>query len=134
MLTQDYTGDAWGGFSNLSTGALTESMLNFGIIPGFICGLLLLFALFVAAGHMYRAVVAAPKTRPPLKALGSHIRYIFIVQFVAGMLLGEFANSVVNIILQLIILSGIMFFIHMLESHYVPARRQRIAHETNHAA
>ena len=127
MLTQDYTGDAWGGYSNLSTGALTESMLNFGIIPGFICGLLLLFALFVGASHMYRAVVAAPKT-------GSHIRYIFVVQFVAGMLLGEFANSVVNIILQLIILSGIMFFIHMLESHYLPARRQRITHETNHAA
>jgi hypothetical protein len=128
VLTQDYAGDAWGGYSNLSTGAVTESMINFGIMPGFIIGILFLFALFIGVSHMYRSVVAAPRSRPPLQVLASNIRYIFVLQFVAGMLVGEFANSIVNLVLQLIILFGVTLFIRFLESHHIPTRRRGLSY------
>ena len=97
-------------------------------MPGFIIGILFLFAMFVGASHMYRSVVAAPRPRPPLQALASNIRYIFVIQFVAGMLVGEFANSVVNLALQLMILFGVMLFIRLLESHHIPTRRRGLSY------
>lgn len=41
-FTKMYTGDQWGGLSNLSTGAITEGIINFGHPVGLVVGLLTL--------------------------------------------------------------------------------------------
>ena len=41
IFTQRYAGDAWGGYSHLSTGIIAEGVINFGIVWGPIVGILI---------------------------------------------------------------------------------------------
>ncbi|EIY4754479.1 oligosaccharide repeat unit polymerase [Vibrio cholerae] len=46
-FTKIYTGDKWGGLSNLATGSITEGIINFGLSVGLVVGVLILsIALF----------------------------------------------------------------------------------------
>lgn len=47
-FTKVYTGDQWGGLSNLATGSITEGIINFGYPIGMLIGVsILIFALFL---------------------------------------------------------------------------------------
>ena len=48
VFTKEYTGDQWGGLSNLATGSVTEGIINFGYSFGVIVGVcFLIFFMFV---------------------------------------------------------------------------------------
>lgn len=108
VLTQDFTGDAWGGFSNLSTGLITESIINFGLAPGLVLGFGLLISLFLLFNRIYLKVRYRRIGGTPFQLLTKLTAYIYTLQAVAGLLVGEFTNITIGLVLQLVSLTIIM--------------------------
>jgi oligosaccharide repeat unit polymerase len=54
VFTKIYTGDQWGGMSNLAPGSFVEGAMNFGLIPGFIFGGLLTVVIMSSAVYFFR--------------------------------------------------------------------------------
>jgi hypothetical protein len=100
VLTKEYTGDAWGGLSNLSTGIIPEAIINFGRPLGIVVGTLQ-FGILVGALLLYyvryrRRVVK----NDPSKSVDS-VRFSYITWGMVALIIGEFTNIVVNLVVQL---------------------------------
>lgn len=54
VFTKIYTGDQWGGLSNLAPGAFGEGIMNFGLVPGFLAGFLLVMLIAASAVYFFR--------------------------------------------------------------------------------
>lgn len=54
VFTKIYTGDQWGGMSNLAPGSFVEGVMNFGLIPGLIFGGFLTMVIMVSAVYFFR--------------------------------------------------------------------------------
>ncbi|MGL1052317.1 O-antigen polymerase [Vibrio vulnificus] len=55
-FTKIYTGDQWGGLSNLATGSITEGIINFGYPIGLIVGILILSAALFSGLVLYARI------------------------------------------------------------------------------
>ncbi|MCO4799720.1 MAG: oligosaccharide repeat unit polymerase [Colwelliaceae bacterium] len=53
VFTKVYTGDQWGGLSNLATGAITEGIINYGLPLGFVIGFLTLLVFLLLGIKIY---------------------------------------------------------------------------------
>lgn len=100
ILTKEYTGDAWGGSSNLSTGIIPEAIINFGQPLGIVLGALQ-FGMLVGGLLLYyvryrRRLVM----NDPYKFIDS-VRFSYITWGMAGLVTGEFTNVMVNLVIQL---------------------------------
>jgi hypothetical protein len=124
VLTREYTGDAWGGASNLSTGLVAESMLNFGLAPGLVVGLALLIFLLTAISFAYARLLQCAATMT-IAASPWVITYIYALQFVTGNLVGEFANGVVVLITQCVGLWAVWVFTNVVARHIALPRGPR---------
>lgn len=54
VFTKIYTGDQWGGMSNLAPGSFVEGVMNFGLAPGLVIGGLLTVVIMISAVYLFR--------------------------------------------------------------------------------
>ncbi|TDQ37593.1 oligosaccharide repeat unit polymerase [Thiopseudomonas denitrificans] len=54
VFTKIYTGDQWGGMSNLAPGSFVEGIMNFGLIPGFLFGGFLTIVIMISSVCLFR--------------------------------------------------------------------------------
>ncbi|MDH3380270.1 MAG: hypothetical protein OEQ39_25400, partial [Gammaproteobacteria bacterium] len=122
-LTEKYADNRWGGTSYLSTGAITEGIINFGYVPG----ILVAFGFFVL---VYLAFLARYSFRAYCFS-GPHEASIAMRAFVVvnltillpNFLIGEFTNMVVQIVLRVACAGGILFVYRLFRESTVPATR-----------
>lgn len=57
VFTKIYTGDEWEGRSNLSTGAITEAIINFGPSLGLLIGLSNLLLFYLLGLYLYKKII-----------------------------------------------------------------------------
>lgn len=99
VLTKTYTGDAWQGGSNLSTGILTEGMLNFGVVPGLLFGFVSLLAALVLVEYWYALIVQQQTNAPGSNGIVRLLVYILVMRSIVGLLFAEFSNTAVGLLL-----------------------------------
>lgn len=100
VLTKQFTGDAWGGASNLSTGMIAESILNFGYVGGVITGSLILFGSMLVNVKLYQVIKINSATCDPIKAMLIIVLYISFMKTVAGLVLAEFTNAFIPLFIS----------------------------------
>lgn len=113
ILTKEYTDNAWNGSSYLSTGIVPEAVINFGQTLGIIIGLLLFFMLVLSMMvyyHNYKAHLVSSDTN----ILFITVRYSFIMWAGIGLVVGEFTNVMMDIIVKLVVLLTLEFIIRII--------------------
>jgi hypothetical protein len=98
VLTKIYTGDAWQGGTNLSTGILTEGMLNFGIALGLLFGIVSLLAALVLVEYWYVRLLRQRMNAIGGKGMVQLVIYIVVMRSVIGLLFAEFTNTAVGLL------------------------------------
>ena len=95
VLTKKYTGDAWDGYSNLTPGVIGESVLNFGWWFGVPIGFLLVWLLMNYVLTRYADILKKRNRQGGLVLVRPILTHIIIMIAVAGLLCGEFTNTLV---------------------------------------
>lgn len=100
ILTREYTGDAWGGSSHLSTGILPEAIINFGPPGGLAFGAL---QMAVLVGWLLRYYAGCKRrlATPGDQRLTSAVRLAYVSWGVMALVVGEFTNIVITLLIQL---------------------------------
>jgi|SRR5690554_4715714 len=110
-FTKKYTGDAWGGDSNLATGAVTEGIINFGFFYGPIIGFLSIFLFYIAGIQFYKKFIF--KRRTGVSGL-LIIPYVYFVLLAARYSYSEFSYVIFNFILTVLLpYFVVVFFIKL---------------------
>ena len=111
VLTKKYTDDAWDGASNLSTGLIAESVLNFGWWIGIPFGFLLIW---IAMNHVlagYNSIMRLSSITGGCEVIQPVLGYLLTMMTVTSLLCGEFTSSVVTAVvgrlLPLAIIAGL---------------------------
>lgn len=112
ILTKEYTGDAWGGSSYLSTGIIPEAILNFGVPLGIVVGTFQYGALVGGLLLYYIRYRQRLLTNAPYKFIDS-VRFAYISWGMMGLIVGEFTNIMVTLLVQLITVWAINQLIRM---------------------
>jgi len=100
VLTNEYAGDAWGGTSFLSTGIIPEAIINFG--PGLgICLGTLQFGLVAGWLLLYYARYRRRLAGNDPFSFIENVRYAYLNWGAMGLIVGEFTNIVVLLLIQL---------------------------------
>lgn len=127
VLTQDFTGDSWGGFSNLSTGILAEFMLNFGLGIGLTTGFCFLVIIFLLFNSTYLRVRYRTGETSGFHAVWEIITYLWVLQALTALLIGEFANVIIGLLMQLlslfIIISLLKFLLNSIRFMDPPIKK-----------
>ena len=116
VLTKEYTGDAWGGSSHLSTGILPEAIINFGQIAGLLFGILqlvLILSVLIALYARYKKRFA----RRGRYAFIDGVRFCYINWAMMGLIVGEFTNIMLTLTAQLFTVWLTLGAIRFGESH-----------------
>lgn len=100
ILTREYTGDAWGGTSYLSTGILPEAVINFGPSAGLVFGALQM-ALLMGWLLRYYARSKRRLAAPGDQRLTSAVRLAYVSWGFMALVVGEFTNIVITLLIQL---------------------------------
>lgn len=101
VLTKEYTGDAWGGSSYLSTGILPEAMLNFGQAAGLLVGLLQLALMLGLALILYVRYKRRFALRGPYDFIYG-VRFAYFSWAMMALIVGEFTNVMMTLTIQLL--------------------------------
>jgi hypothetical protein len=94
VFTREYTGDQWGGLSHLSTGSVSEGVLNFGLELGVLFGVVLNL-IFMCVGVLWYNRLKAKHNQSKSYSLAFPIDLIIYVYFVllaARISFGEFTD------------------------------------------
>jgi hypothetical protein len=103
VLTKEYTGDAWGGSSHLSTGILPEAIINFGQDAGLALGAFQLLLLLVAVLGLYARLKRRLADGGPYLFV-SVVRFAYVSWALTALLVGEFTNVMLTLTVQLLAL------------------------------
>ncbi len=98
-FTKLYTGNRWEGRSNLSTGAIAEGVLNFGMIPGTIFGFISLIISYFIGMFFYRRML---NLRNDINNYTVVIIYIYLILAIGRYPYSEFAYTYYTFILYVI--------------------------------
>ena len=121
VLTKEYTGDAWGGSSHLSTGILPEAIINFGQVTGLVVGILqlvLILSVLLVLYTRYKKRFA----RRGRYAFIDGVRFCYINWAMMGLIVGEFTNIMLTLTAQLFTVWVTFAAIRFGESHWSGAR------------
>jgi len=110
VLTIDYTGDAWGGLSYLSTGIIPEAVINFGL-AGIGVGLFFIFLINYFLGIKYNQIIKRNYFCDKQK-ITKIIIYAYICWGLCSLLVGDFANIITGTVMNIAIIICIIKFIH----------------------
>ena len=100
ILTNEYAADQWGGTSFLSTGIMPEAIINFGRSMGIFVGALQFGALVGGLLLYYVRYRRRMVTNTPYKFIDS-VRFAYISYAMMGLIIGEFTNIMVLLLIQL---------------------------------
>jgi hypothetical protein len=104
VLTKEYTGDAWDGASNLSTGIIAENVINFGD-AGILSGFVMLIAVMVISVSYYRRMLVRVANEPHVLSAGFCFVYYFtVMRALPSLLFAEFTATLMAVVLQLIVI------------------------------
>jgi len=112
VLTKEYTDNAWGGSSNLSTGIFPEAIINFGQPLGVIVGTLQFCAL-VGGLLLYYVRFRRRKLVNNRYQFVYSVRFAYISWAAMALIVGEFTNTMITLLIQLITVSVIGIFLHL---------------------
>ena len=125
VYTKNYLENQWDGYSNATPGWLGEWMMNFGPVLGLILGFASLAGLLWWLGIWYakleRQKVSAGN---PLRHGLAVICFLYTVQAVTGLLIGEFTNCAVHWGAKLALVICIGKFWNVSVFHSPPRRRR----------
>lgn len=99
-FTKLYTGDRWGGRSNLSTGAVAEGVLNFGLIPGILFGFVSLLFSYYLGIVLYKRMLTLICYKNKYMSV---ILYVYIILAIGRYPYSEFAYTYYTFILYVLI-------------------------------
>jgi hypothetical protein len=111
ILTKEYTSET-GGTSYLSTGIIPEAIMNFGVPLGIVVGTFEYGALVGGLILYYIRYRQRLLTNSPYKFIDS-VRFAYISWGMMGLIVGEFTNVIVNLLVQLITVWAINQLIRM---------------------
>ena len=111
ILTKEYKGE-FGGTSHTSTGIIPEAIMNFGVPLGIIVGTFQYGALVGGLLLYYIRYRQRLLTNAPYKFIDS-VRFAYISWGMMGLIVGEFTNIIVNLLVQLITVWAINQLIRM---------------------
>lgn len=115
ILTKEYTGDAWDGASNLSTGIIAESVINFGRAPGCIVGMLLMLFFLRWTLSYYRRMRANVAKGITILNFAKVVSCVFVMLAVASLTTGEFTSVVILLFVKkLIPLWALVWYVRLL--------------------
>jgi hypothetical protein len=122
VLTTEYADDAWFGASNLSTGIIAESVINFGEPIGSIFGFSVLSLFMFGVIRVYALEKIRSWRVTDLKGVFRFLLYLTTMKIVAYLTVIEFANGVYVFVSSA--LSYLLVFLVLLALHkYGPIRR-----------
>lgn len=88
FFTRIYTNDAWGGTSNLATGAITEGIINFGWTAGVTIGMLSILTIYGAGLFLYKRYISSQKYKRNIFLL---IPYTYVILLAGRYSYSEFS-------------------------------------------
>ena len=106
ILTKEYTGDAWEGASNLSTGLIAEAVINFGIV-GILIGCFFLLFLTLRTIKAYYHIFSTRRNRGTLDNIISFLIYYLVFSSFTSLIVGEFTHTVVGLIINVVVIVAI---------------------------
>ena len=101
VLTKQFTDDAWDGASNLSTGMIAESILNFGYVGGVLIGSLLLFGSMLMTLKLYIKIKTGCSENDAVTNLLKVVVYIYVMKTMAGLVTMEFTNAIMLLLINI---------------------------------
>lgn len=108
VLTRFWLGPRYTGLTGMSTGVVTESILNFGYPLGVLLGFALLLLVFVLVARFYTYALTDIHESRGLSRVYVIILYISLAQVPGGLLFGEFLNNIGGLFIRLIQLSMVI--------------------------
>jgi len=137
VLTKLYTDDAWDGASNLSTGLIAESVLNFGWWIGVPFGFFLIWGAMTYVGVKYDLLNRRYLSMGGCEKIQPVLAYLFLVFLVTSLLCGEFTSSIITAVvgrlLPLAVIGGIIVRVsgYRQQNYRIPrvAASRRFAHQ-----
>jgi oligosaccharide repeat unit polymerase len=118
ILTKEYTLDAWGGYSNLSTGIIPEAIINFGLF-GVPFGLAVISVLITLMVKFYFSLKSRIKYELSLRQAIAPVYFGFTVWGLSALLVGEFTNVIVGLTLNLVTIFAVSIVLRLrLRPHY----------------
>jgi oligosaccharide repeat unit polymerase len=96
FFTKEYTGNAWGGYSNLTPTLLGEAIINFGWVMGIVTYVLAYPALMYAVVRYYRRVVVWARAERGATAAIELLLYVCVMWGVVGLMVAEVTTTVVS--------------------------------------
>ena len=100
VFTKVYTGDAWGGASNLTPTFLGEWIINFGWVPGALLFVLSYTAMLAYTVRLYRRTIRHAQQDRGVDTAIDVVRYVCVLWAVVGLMVGEFTNVVLGLVLH----------------------------------
>jgi hypothetical protein len=98
FFTKVYTGNAWGGYSNLTPTLLGEGIINFGWVLGILTYALAYPALMYGVVRYYRRVVIWARAERGATAAIEILLYVCVMWAVVGLMVAEVTTTVVNLV------------------------------------
>ncbi|QFZ81416.1 hypothetical protein GFK26_00795 [Variovorax paradoxus] len=99
FFTRVYADNAWGGDSNLATGAVTEGIINFGFGFGLIFGLVGIFAFYILGILAYRKFILKGVNEKTFMFL---IPYVYFILLAARYSYSEFSYVIFSFVITVI--------------------------------
>ncbi|WP_041427364.1 O-antigen polymerase [Syntrophomonas wolfei] len=117
VFTKLYLNNAWEGYSNHSTGIITESIINFGLL-GILVGLVLLFSFMYLLMYYYRQLIISFSKITLLRITS----YIILLTAIPGLVTAEWTNLIVGTVIKIVYLVVICSIIRITSQNTNPKR------------
>jgi hypothetical protein len=98
FFTKQYTGNAWGGYSNLTPTLLGEGVINFGWAAGIVAYFLAYPSLMYCVVRYYRRVVVWSRAEQGATAAIEIVLYVCVMWAVVGLMVAEVTTTIVNLV------------------------------------
>jgi len=113
VLTKFWLGRRYTGLTNMSTGLVTESILNFGYPLGLLSGFALLLLVIMVLAHFYGFFCCHIKQHTGISSVWLVSVYVYVSQLAGGLLYGEFQNHIGGALINLVLLYGVVLALRL---------------------
>jgi hypothetical protein len=117
VLTKFWKGHAYTGLTHMSTGLVTEGILNFGYPLGTVVGFGVLLLVMCVTLRWYARLRSQLDKHGGLALVYLACIYAYIAQIGGGLLCGEFQNYIGGLLIRILLLSSVIL---TLRSHFFP--------------
>lgn len=119
VLTKFWQGNRYTGLSHMSTGIVTESILNFGYPLGIFGGFVVLVVTAFVSLRFYRYILSHVCESKGLTRVYIVILYVTVGQIPGGLLYGEFQNNIGGLLIRVV---QLLVVVAALRLHFFPSQ------------